>query len=509
MVNKLLILASLSLTNAWAQAFNQKLARLDPHMDEAVNEKPLNRNFLENNSKHKVLIAIIDNGVDYNHPILSNNIHFQLNDMGEPIGAGYDFIADDAWASPYLANTLMLDKLQLEGTKLINLGAKEVFSIEALNLIEDKKHNYYSIKNIAKDAESLTRVSELANPNRDYKAEISEGAGHGTHVAGLASYDDDEIGIIPVRVNPISISLTKTIVAKSELIRTSYVEDISVYDRAYEGILYAINSGAKVINISLNAVGTLSDKITIAARNEKIKALNIKLETLLKKHPDVVVVSAAGNDKSWMEHVVVNTFPCGIKAPNVLCVGALTPSGDLVQFTNISLKKSVNMIYAAGENIYSTYPQKMCNPKSDASYNDLKSSTNIIITEKIFSKSCVHGDTPKLVKMSGTSMATPIVSRMVAKIIKANPGITGKGAIDLLMQKADSIGGEDSDDDLRIKVDRIRAKAPSWYANKSLVPSGAAVYSLGLTKAMDEFKKDNWVSLWVEKRVEKRVERSN
>ena len=55
------------------------------------NPAPITRDFRGNNARHKVLMGVIDSGVDYNHPLLSNNIHFKLDPPGTP-RARVDFI---------------------------------------------------------------------------------------------------------------------------------------------------------------------------------------------------------------------------------------------------------------------------------------------------------------------------------------------------------------------------------------------------------------------------------
>lgn len=44
-----------------------------------VNPVPMPRDFLKNNKRHKVLIAVIDTGVDYIHPAHLDNFHFYLD----------------------------------------------------------------------------------------------------------------------------------------------------------------------------------------------------------------------------------------------------------------------------------------------------------------------------------------------------------------------------------------------------------------------------------------------
>lgn len=485
MIRAFWLLAITILVSSCTKVYDQKLAKSVPALNEAVNEKPTKRNFLENNAKHKLLLAVVDSGVDYNHPLLANHIHFELNADGEPIGAGFDFVGDDAWASPYIANTLPADtelaaKYKLDQDKR---GIDKAFTSEAKKLISEKMD---AAERLIEAAQKSALLAKHLNSSRAYMDEIDNTAGHGTHVAGLASYDDEAIGILPVRVLPSTNIIGLNEDKKNDAIAES--EEI-VFERIYKGIEYSIQKGARVINLSLGVTQQIEGNQAPSIDYQKIKVFAKKLEDLMKANPNVVAVAAAGNDGKWLDQDSVYNFPCGINAPNVLCVGALKADGKLSSFTNIPLKRDVNIIYASGVDIYSSYPQKMCTEEGKKAFDE----TDIDKFSEIFMKECTEGARPKMVKMSGTSMASPIVARMVAKVMLANPEVNGKEAIDLLMKKTDTADSED----LRISLNKLKVKAPSWYEDKFLVPNDMAVYSLGITMAAKAILKDNWVNLWI------------
>ncbi len=66
------------------------------------NVNPANLSAL-NTLRGQVSVAVIDNGVDYLHPELINQIRFDVN-QGRIVGAGYDVMGDDRWAHPNLVN---------------------------------------------------------------------------------------------------------------------------------------------------------------------------------------------------------------------------------------------------------------------------------------------------------------------------------------------------------------------------------------------------------------------
>ena len=76
-------------------ADNQRI--LSPARSALVNPAPSDRKFAEINKKHQLLIAVIDSGVDYNHPTLTENLHFELDAQGKPTRMGWDFSGSDAW----------------------------------------------------------------------------------------------------------------------------------------------------------------------------------------------------------------------------------------------------------------------------------------------------------------------------------------------------------------------------------------------------------------------------
>jgi len=62
---------------------------LPSHIEAIVNPKPVQRNFLQNNRSHKILIAVVDTGIDYNHPALLDSIHFNLDINHQPFRLGF------------------------------------------------------------------------------------------------------------------------------------------------------------------------------------------------------------------------------------------------------------------------------------------------------------------------------------------------------------------------------------------------------------------------------------
>lgn len=188
--------------------------------------------------------------------------------------------------------------------------------------------------------------------------------GHGTHVAGVISaITDNGIGVAGVapkcKVMPI-----KVLSGKGE----GNDSDIA------EGIIWAVDHGAKIINLSLGGVGagkTLENAITYAYKS------------------NALVIAAMGNNGAN-----VKNYPAAFK--NVIAVGASDVKNKVAPFSNYGDWISVT---APGLKIYSTFPSY----KVELSKYNLGEAYGIL---------------------SGTSMATPFVAGLAGLIWSKNKTFT-------------------------------------------------------------------------------------
>jgi len=167
--------------------------------------------------------------------------------------------------------------------------------------------------------------------------------GHGTHVAGIiAAQGYNGQGGVGVAFNTRIMA-----VRAAQYSGTLTIDDIA------EGILYAVDNGADVINMSFGG----------PVRSQIVEdALQVALN-------QAVLVAAAGNDS--MSIAEMPFYPAAL--PYVLGVEASTPNGTLADFSNYGYD-----IMAPGVSIYSTLPGN------------------------------------QYAAWSGTSMATPVVSGVAA-----------------------------------------------------------------------------------------------
>lgn len=199
---------------------------------------------------------------------------------------------------------------------------------------------------------------------------VNDNISHGTHVAGIIAAADNAFGItgvapkakiLPVRVINEDPSGDNE---KSEGQKTG----TSVVSQVARGLVYALKNKADIINMSLGWNGR-SDSILVS---DLVDAAT---------QQGTFVVAAAGNDGT---NALV--YPCQYK--NVICVGAHQNDGLRIEFSNYGNGVDIS---APGMNIFSTIP------------NDIEAE---IFTEK-------SGYDYK----DGTSMATPIVSGAIARLL--------------------------------------------------------------------------------------------
>ncbi|NJR40509.1 MAG: S8 family serine peptidase [Leptolyngbyaceae cyanobacterium CSU_1_4] len=256
-----------------------------------------------------ITIAIIDDGVDYSHSALRNNI----------------------WNN-----------------------AREI----ANNGIDDDRNGFID------DSLGWNFVDDNNDPN-DRSLD-----GHGTHVAGIAAANGDEV---------------KGVAFNSKIMPIKVLDNDGGSDlNIAKGIQYAVNNGAKVINMSLGGEGSL-------LAPELIEALQ------LAKRSGVTVVIASGNERQSGGALQPGN-PARFAAVQDLgiAVGAVDDRRFLFEDSNPAGEQRSNFFVAPGVSVRSTLPSER------------------------------YG------LLSGTSMAAPHVAGVVALMLSANPSLTVDQIEDIL-----------------------------------------------------------------------------
>jgi len=216
----------------------------------------------------------------------------------------------------------------------------------------------------------LVKGTNIVDPS----APPEDDVGHGTHVAGIIAADvDNNEGVAGMTW------FTKVMPVK--------VLDSSGAGSTYsvaEGIIWATDHGAHVINMSLGNYAQadfLHDAIKYAYER------------------GVVIVAASGND---------NTDRPGYPAayPEVLAVAATDPDEARAEYSNYG---DYIDVAAPGSSIPSTYPGS------------------------------------RYAALSGTSMASPHVAALASLVRAANPGLSNQEVMDVLRSSAKDLGTSGKD----------------------------------------------------------------
>ncbi|WP_017258595.1 S8/S53 family peptidase [Pedobacter arcticus] len=263
---------------------------------------------------NKVVIAIVDSGSDLQHADLAGNIYLNSSD---PVNG----IDDDG--DGYIDNYMGWDFVGATASKIV------------------------------------------ADNNPDIPADSLD---HGVHVSGLASaVSNNGLGIASIAEN-----------AKLMIIKVGADDNSRAIYKGYEGIIYAANHGAKIINCSWGGPGG-------GAYGQDVVNYVVSKGCL--------VVAAAGNSKT-NEPIYPAAYSGAFAVANV--------TSDDVKASSSSFGYHV-AIAAPGTGIYSTTNGNNYGYKS------------------------------------GTSMAAPIVSSAAALVLAKNPLLTGLQAGEILRITADDI----------------------------------------------------------------------
>lgn len=158
---------------------------------------------------------------------------------------------------------------------------------------------------------------------------LSDGSGHGTHVAGIVVGATEDITAVSSGTDPrVKIMVLKFLDS----------DGVGTTSDAISAIYYAIDNGAKVLNNSWGGSGYSG------ALHEAIAYSFFQ---------GTIFVAAAGNSGANNDETPI--FPAGYDVPSIVSVGATDDSDNLVYFSNYGAV-SVDLA-APGVNIVSASPQ--------------------------------------------------------------------------------------------------------------------------------------------------------
>lgn len=235
-----------------------------------------------------------------------------------------------------------------------------------------------------------TIIDANASGNK-YADDGKDDHGHGTHVSGIiAATWNNGMGIDGIAGK-----------AEIELLPVKVLNDAgkgSTYD-IIEGIRYAADHGASILNMSLGS--TASSQMEAEA-------------IAYAQNKGCLVIAAAGNDAVN----VSTTWPASYDG--VISVGSVDAQEERSYFSNYGETLDVA---APGSDIISSIPKSIALQQSAQGYT-------------------VYGneDTGYYISWSGTSMATPHAVGAAALYKAVNPGVTGADIGELMIQTCRDVG---------------------------------------------------------------------
>ena len=254
-------------------------------------------------------------------------------------------------------------------------------------------------------------ISGQVLPGYDFvnnDADPSDDMGHGTAVAGtIVAAGNNSEGVAGVaygcRVLPVKVADSS---------------GLSSYSTMVQGIRYAVDHGARIINISIageTASAALQSAVDYAWTNK------------------VLVIAAAGNGG--------NTLPQYPGAcDHAVAVAATEPDDSLALFSS---RGAFITIAAPGDNIWTTQ-RDLANPYAS---------------------------------WRGTSFASPIVAGVAALVVSANASLANSQVVSILKQTADDLGTAGTDATFGAgRVNAFRAVLAAFNENGSARPGTSVVH---------------------------------
>jgi subtilisin family serine protease len=220
--------------------------------------------------------------------------------------------------------------------------------------------------------------------------------GHGTHVAGIAARDNPAARLLVARIT----YNYKTIPPPPTDADVNRVNDDNVkvvdYFKAHNVRVVNMSFGesARDYEAALEANGLGKDAATRKQMAQRWYELDKQsFLDVMKSAPNILFVVAAGNADS--DATFGDYIPSSLALPNVLTVGAVDQAGDAASFTSYGPTVKV---YADGYQVVSYLPRGF------------------------------------KVAFDGTSMATPNVANLAAKLIAIDPSLTPEQTVYLIVK---------------------------------------------------------------------------
>ena len=347
---------------------------------------------------HASIVAVVDSGVDVQHVGLAPSI------WTNPIDVGGNWQDEDD-------NGFLND---IHGWNFIEDNDELIDSRYTSYLTPDVKRFFEIQSDLSKGNIDRTSILWAKKRLRDRRFQrviaIYSNFMHGTHVSGIATQGTKDVKLLGVKLGTAGATNSKIAPSEETLWsrggvreRLSLMVELQI-DEFLKVFEYLDGHYADVVNLSLGiSPRTLAQYASIYAdpfddvteiAEEAFDEFIAEGRRLVAIAPKMLFVIAAGND--GMDNDITGVFPANINAKNTITVAATHDDKSLASFSNYG--KTTVDIAAPGVAIRSTVP----------------------------------GD--EYLSVSGTSQATPFVSRAAAMIKDSNPSLSPSQIKKILME---------------------------------------------------------------------------
>ncbi len=373
------------------------------------------------------LVAVIDSGVDVDHPELAQHVWTNpvdgLNNNVDEDRNGY---VDDFYGWNFVSdNNKVID---IEYASKFNSDVEKFFELQYLMYLYNKGINKL-------DKEFIDWYYNVLFPGGQINEEIAKdgeffgGYAHGTHVAGIVAKQNPEVELLAVKLMGTKAKLK----VRSE-------DAVASEDKAEE------NKGQLISAEQMNAY---KDQLGQMARDNSKRFERIAL--YLKGH-NARVANASFGTGFLMTFQWLNSALAGVDQNQIIEL-TLHFQTELVAANKIALGKANNTLFvAAAGNDEQNIDQLPDSPASIVSDNVISVAAtwerNELADFSCFGTKTVHVAAPGVgikstapggnyVYMNGTSQAAPYVTKVASEVVDQNPGLTPKQVKEILMGTVD------------------------------------------------------------------------
>jgi subtilisin family serine protease len=275
--------------------------------------------------------------------------------------------------------------------------------------------------------------------------------GHGTIVAGEIAGAMDSTGVVGLAYES-QLLVAKVVAADGTIPLKAEAA----------GIRWAVDQGARVINLSFGAV-----RDPLAPSLDTYSKVEAQAVAYAVRKGAVVVAAVGNGDEAPTAPWPYASWPSAL--PHVIGVAALTRSGDVPDFSD----RDTNFvdIAAPGVGIFSTFPKKLTAQQpacAEQGYTD-----------------CATGDYQK---PEGTSFAAPQVSAAAAVLFGVDPSLTSSQVTKILERHTDDVNAATGCDQCPVGRDQYSG----W--GRLDVTKAVNFLSSGNLPASDRFEPNDSVS---------------